>query len=56
MSAENHKKFTTLKESGQLLPAHVPAAVIANLALRGRGDDINGKYLRYDAHELDSYK
>ena len=56
MSEENHKKFTTLKETGQLLPAHVPATVLANLALYGQGDDINGKYLRYNALELDSYK
>lgn len=56
MSAENHKKFTSLKANGQLLPAHVPAAVIANLALRGQGDDISGKYLRFDSHELDAYK
>ncbi|KAF5100726.1 hypothetical protein D0Z03_000768 [Geotrichum reessii] len=56
MSEENHKKFTSLKETGQLLPAHVPANVLANLAIRGQGDDINGKYLRYNSLELDSYK
>lgn len=56
MSKENHDKFTTLKATGQLLPASVPATVIANVALRGQGDDISGKYLRYNAHELDAYK
>jgi NAD(P)-dependent dehydrogenase (short-subunit alcohol dehydrogenase family) len=55
MSEENHANFIALKETGQLLPAHVPAGVLANLALYGKGDDINGKYFDYDAKELAAY-
>lgn len=50
-----HKKFIDLKETGKLLPASVPASVIANLSLRGKGD-INGKYLRYNDEVLEEYK
>ncbi|KAF5100725.1 hypothetical protein D0Z03_000767 [Geotrichum reessii] len=56
MSEENHKEFINLKETGKLLPAHVPANVLANLAIRGQGDSINGKYFSYNAEELVSYK
>lgn len=56
MSQENHDKFISLKSTGNLLAPEVPGAVLANLALRGQGDDINGKYLRYNDPVLDAYK
>ncbi len=54
MSEENHAAFVSLKETGQLLPPHVPAGVLAKLALYGKGD-INGKYFDYDDKELAAY-
>lgn len=56
MSAEQHEKFIGLKESGNLLHPDVPGEVLANLALRGQGDDINGKYVRYNDAILDAYR
>lgn len=56
MSAEQHERFTDLKKNGQLLHPGVPGEIIANLALRGQGDDLNGRYLRYNDTSLDGYK
>lgn len=56
MSSEQHSRFTGLKESGQLLHPAVPGEVLANLVLRGQGDDLNGKYIRYNDPVLDCYK
>lgn len=55
MTPEQHKKFTSLKESGKLLHPDVPGTILANLALRGRGDDLNGKYIRYNDPILEVY-
>lgn len=56
MSKQQHDKFIRLKSDGALLPPEVPGEIIANLALRGQGDDLNGKYLRYNDPSLTSYK
>ncbi|VVT55487.1 uncharacterized protein SAPINGB_P004621 [Magnusiomyces paraingens] len=55
MSSDEHKFFHELHNTGKLLPPQIPAAVVANLSLRGSGD-INGKYLSYDAETLASYQ
>lgn len=48
-------RFTELERTGGLLPPRVPAAVYANLALRGWPDVIDGMYLRYSDERLVSY-
>lgn len=55
MTEEYHKKFTTLKETGALLDPEVPATVISNLALHGKGDNINGKSFRYSDDGLAAF-
>lgn len=56
MTAKDHLKFTNYKKDGKLLHPAVPGEIIANLALRGQGDDLNGKYLRYNNPSLEAYK
>ncbi|EGW35033.1 uncharacterized protein SPAPADRAFT_58166 [Spathaspora passalidarum NRRL Y-27907] len=55
MSTEGLQRFIDLHQNKQLSPPEVPAAVYANLALRGWSNDINGKYLRFDDDVLKSY-
>ncbi|SCV02377.1 LANO_0F17414g1_1 [Lachancea nothofagi CBS 11611] len=55
MTPEALKRFTDLHEKGELLDPEVPAAVYANLALKGISPDINGKYLRYNDAQLAEY-
>lgn len=55
MTEEVHKKFTSLKETGSLLDPEVPATVISNLALHGKGDGINGKSFRFSDDELAAF-
>ncbi|VVT43810.1 uncharacterized protein SAPINGB_P000157 [Magnusiomyces paraingens] len=56
MSSQQLERFTNLKKNGELLHPGVPGEILANLALRGQGDDLNGKYLRYNDAALDGYK
>ncbi len=52
MKPEALDKFLKLHESNQLLKPEVPAAIYANLALRGIPTELNGKFLRYNDSTL----
>ncbi|CAN6664040.1 benzil reductase ((S)-benzoin forming) Irc24p [Trichomonascus vanleenenianus] len=55
MNAENHAKFTSLKAKGDLLSPDVPAGILANLVLKGKGDNLSGKFFRYNSEEIAQY-
>ncbi|ANZ76100.1 BA75_02627T0 [Komagataella pastoris] len=56
MKPDAHKRFTDLKEENKLHPPEVPAAVYANLALKGIPTDLSGKYLRFTDPLLEEYQ
>lgn len=49
------QRFHDLHSSGQLLLPEVPATVLANLAVRGWLDELNGGYFRYSDEKLADY-
>lgn len=55
MTKESLQKFVDLHKNDQLLPPEIPATIYANLALNGWGKELNGKYLRYNDANLESY-
>lgn len=52
MSPEGLERFTRLYKTSSLLDPVVPAAVLAQLALEGIPDALNGQYLRYNDDRL----
>lgn len=56
MTPESLKRFTDLHELGQLVAPEEPAAVYANLVLRGWDKPLNGGYFRYNGDELLAYR
>lgn len=55
MDPEEHVKFTTAHEKGQLLDPKLPGGVIAGLALDGP-KDLSGEYLEWSDERLSSFK
>ena len=56
MSKEGLQRFIDLHENKQLAPPEEPGRVLANLALKGWSDELNGQFLRYNDPKLESYK
>lgn len=54
MPADQYQRFVDLKTSGQLVDAKIPAAIMANLALR-KPMELSGKFLRYNDEKLQSF-
>lgn len=52
MTPEALKRFTDLKEKGELLDPSVPGQVYAKLAIEGIPSDLNGEYVRYNDSRL----
>lgn len=52
MTPEALERFTQLYKTSSLLDPKVPAAVLAQLALKGIPDALNGQYLRYNDERL----
>ncbi|ODQ67760.1 NAD(P)-binding protein [Nadsonia fulvescens var. elongata DSM 6958] len=51
----DHRKFMDLLKNKKLLEPEQPGSVLANLGLTGSGEQINGKYLRWDSDLLKEY-
>ena len=52
MKPEALERFTQLYKTSSLLDPKVPATVLAQLALKGIPDALNGQYLRYNDDRL----
>ncbi|CAI4065020.1 hypothetical protein SKDZ_09G1980 [Saccharomyces kudriavzevii ZP591] len=52
MTPDSLERFTQLHKNSMLLDPKVPAAVLAQLALKGIPDALNGQYLRYNDDRL----
>jgi NAD(P)-dependent dehydrogenase (short-subunit alcohol dehydrogenase family) len=56
MGSDFHNRFTSLKEKGMLAKPEAPAAIIANLAIRGGPEELNGMTIRYSDDKLREYR
>jgi hypothetical protein len=52
MTPKALERFTQLYKTSSLLDPKVPAAVLAQLVLKGIPDSLNGQYLRYNDERL----
>ncbi|CAK9438374.1 uncharacterized protein LODBEIA_P25980 [Lodderomyces beijingensis] len=56
MNPEVWQRFIDLHKNKQLVDADEPGAVLANLALKGWPEEVNGQFLRYNDEKLSSYR
>ncbi|KAL8291727.1 hypothetical protein RQP46_001985 [Phenoliferia psychrophenolica] len=55
MKAEDHKKFSGLHESGNLIPPHKPGGILAGLALAAE-PTLSGSFVDWNDVAMDKYK
>lgn len=55
MDPANYKRFSAMAESSELIPAELPAQVIANLAIKA-DLKLSGDFLSWDSKELEPYR